>query len=121
MGLRTLSMIALAAQVALLGSACQNRIGGRLAPAGGQAPPAGGDGDTTSPPEMDPPADQGRPPFAPAPAALHRLTRVEYQNTIHALFGDAIRVTADLEVDTPLYGFTTVGASSLTVASHTAE
>lgn len=60
------------------------------------------------------------PPFAPIEARLHRLTRVQYENTIRDLLGD-VAIPTDLEVDTPLHGFTTVGASNLTVGPRAAE
>jgi hypothetical protein len=61
------------------------------------------------------------PPFAPAPATLHRLTLSQYQGSLTALLGPAVVVPEDLEVDTPLHGFSTVGAAELTVGPRAVE
>lgn len=61
------------------------------------------------------------PPFAPAEASLHRLTRRQYEETIRDLFEGRVHLAADLEVDTPLHGFSTVGASSLAIGPRAAE
>lgn len=61
------------------------------------------------------------PPFSPAPPVLHRLTRAEYLNTVTDLLGQPLVLPQDLEIDTSLYGFTTVGASSLTIGPRSAE
>jgi hypothetical protein len=66
------------------------------------------------------PKPEDPPPFAPHEATLHRLTRTQYTNTIRDLLGDVV-VPADLEVDTPLHGFTTVGSTELTVSPRAAE
>lgn len=60
------------------------------------------------------------PPFEPFSARLHRLTKRQYENTVRDLLGDVV-VPEDLEVDTPLHGFTTVGASNLTIGPTAAE
>jgi hypothetical protein len=67
---------------------------------------------------MKPPREP--PPFAPYEASLHRLTRTQYTNTVRDLLGD-VAVPTDLEVDTSLHGFTTVGAAELTVSPRAAE
>src|SRR5688572_22476955 len=75
------------------------------------------------PPEMMPPPPYEPPvppPFSPYEASLHRLTLAQYQNTVRDLLGD-VTVPSDLEVDTSLHGFTTVGASELTVGPRAAE
>jgi hypothetical protein len=59
--------------------------------------------------------------FEPEPARLHRLTRIQYLNTLRDLLGDELELPTDLEVDTPIYGFNSIGASSLTIAPRTAE
>ncbi len=61
------------------------------------------------------------PPFAPATAAIKRLTREQYGRTIHELFGLGIKIPTDLEVDTKLHGFSTVGSSELTIGPRAAE
>lgn len=60
-------------------------------------------------------------PYRPAPATLQRLTRRQYGNALRDLLGAGLRVPTDLEVDTPLHGFSTVGAAQLTVAPRAAE
>lgn len=55
------------------------------------------------------------PPFEPPAPKMRRLTRVEYENTIHDLFGDFVEVP-DLEPDTPVNGFSSIGASQLTTS-----
>ncbi len=77
--------------------------------------------DAAPAPDVSPDAAPTLPPFAPAPATLQRLTRRQYQNALRDLLGASIRVPADLEVDTPLYGFTTLGAASLSIAPRAAE
>lgn len=58
---------------------------------------------------------------AAAAPTLHRLTQVQYRETVRGLFGDDIRVPKDLETDTPLHGFTSVSASELTISPRAAE
>ncbi|UJR78561.1 DUF1592 domain-containing protein [Sandaracinus amylolyticus] len=53
--------------------------------------------------------------LTPAPAMLHRLTRAEYEQTIRDLFPAGTTVPGDLPNDTLLHGFSTVGASELTI------
>jgi hypothetical protein len=79
-------------------------------------PPA----DPMQQPDAGPPPIPEPPPFAPYEASLHRLTRAQYANTVRDLLGD-VSLPTDLEVDTPLHGFTTVGASELTVSPRAAE
>jgi hypothetical protein len=57
----------------------------------------------------------------PAAPTLHRLTKSQYQATVRALFGEAIKVPTDLEADTPLHGFASIGASELTIPPRAAE
>ncbi|MBX3251709.1 MAG: DUF1592 domain-containing protein [Myxococcales bacterium] len=59
--------------------------------------------------------------FSPAPATLHRLTRVEYESTLRDLLPAGTPIPDDLEVDTPLHGFTTIGGSELTISPRAAE
>jgi hypothetical protein len=56
----------------------------------------------------------------PAPAALSRLTALQYRNAVRDLF-DGLELMTELEADTLLEGFTRIGASQLTVAPTTAE
>ncbi|MCB9537910.1 MAG: DUF1592 domain-containing protein [Myxococcales bacterium] len=80
--------------------------------------------DATAPPAADagPPSPPGNdlPPFAPQAPTLHRLTLAQYRNSVRDLLGD-VQVPADLEVDTPLHGFASVGASELTISPRAAE
>ena len=61
------------------------------------------------------------PPFVPATASIKRLTQSQYGRTIHELFGLGIKIPGDLEVDTKIHGFTTVGSSELTISPRAAE
>lgn len=67
------------------------------------------------------PGEPAPPSLAAAPARLYRLTRTQYRETVRALLGGDIRVPTDLEADTPLHGYSTVGAGELTVAPRAAE
>ena len=49
--------------------------------------------------------------YAPAPPALRLLTVGQYQNSMRALLGSTITLPADLELDTVLNGFASIGAS----------
>jgi hypothetical protein len=81
------------------------------------------DGTIMDPAMGDEPGPTGEliPPFAPAPATISRLTYAQYQASVSDLFGEGIEVPTDLEVDTPLHGFTTIGASSVTIGPRAAE
>jgi len=59
--------------------------------------------------------------FAPAPPSLHRLTTSQYGNTLVDLFGPDLVLPTDLEVDTPLHGFNSIGAGELTIPPRAAE
>jgi len=61
------------------------------------------------------------PPFAAATAHLKRLTVGQYGRTIHQLFGLGIKIPTDVEVDTKLHGFSTIGSSELTIGPRAAE
>jgi hypothetical protein len=94
-------------------------------PAGGAGGPpeaaGGAGGGSERPPGEDPPREvPPGPPVQPSPATLHRLTRTQYANSVRHVLGD-VRVPDDLEVDTPLHGFNTVGASELTISPRAAE
>lgn len=78
--------------------------------------------DPSDPTEPDPdPSDPlaGLPAFEPAPPALQRLPRAHYQNALRDLLG--VEPPADLEADTPLHGYATVGGAELTVSPRAAE
>ena len=61
------------------------------------------------------------PPFVPAPPLLHRLTRTQYQLTVRDLLGEPLALPTDLEADTPLHGFSTIGAGELSVSPRAVE
>lgn len=69
------------------------------------------------PDEPPPPANV----FVPAPATMHRLTVTEYQNSVRDLLPAGITVPSELEADTPLHGYASVGASDLTISPRAAE
>lgn len=96
--------------IALALAACEGRIAAR---AGDGTTPARRDGGAS-------PDAASLPPFAPVAATLHRLTRAQYTNSVRDLLG-AVNVPTDLELDTQLYGFATVGAASITVSPRAAE
>jgi len=67
------------------------------------------------------PAGGGPPAATPAasavvPAGLRRLTRVQYQNTVRALLGDAIEVPTELDPDDPEATFASVGGYRITTS-----
>ncbi|HEY5450612.1 MAG TPA: DUF1595 domain-containing protein, partial [Polyangia bacterium] len=49
--------------------------------------------------------------FTPASPALRLLTTAQYQNSLRALLGDNITLPADVQLDTVLNGFASIGAS----------
>lgn len=51
------------------------------------------------------------PAFVPAPATLRRLTLEQYANTVRDLLGANITLPTDLEPDTSLNGFASIGAA----------
>jgi len=58
----------------------------------------------------------------PAPPTMHRLTAAEHRSTLETLFpGYDLPASSDLPGDTPLHGFSTVGASELTIDAVAAE
>ena len=71
-------------------------------------------------PDVEPPADTTVAPstpaaelidYAPGPMAMRRLTRGQYVTTVRAIFGDDVEVLVPTEVDLPLEGLHSVGAS----------
>lgn len=79
--------------------------------------------DTDRPDPFNPPDPEEvePPPFDPAPATLHRLTRAEYLSTLGDLMPEGTPMPTDIEVDTPLHGFTTIGSSELTLSALAVE
>ncbi len=63
-----------------------------------------------------PPSPPAPPPVALQPAAaLHRLTAVQFESSVHALLGAEAPLTA-IEADTDLNGFATVAASHVALS-----
>ena len=62
----------------------------------------------------------GGPTTVPPEAAMHRLTRSQYENTLLDLFGP-IELPPDLETDALLHGFSNVAAASATISPLAAE
>lgn len=58
---------------------------------------------------------------APAPAALRRLSTLQYEATVKAVFGDDVEVPVQLEADSAVNGFVAIGASRATVSPRAAE
>jgi mono/diheme cytochrome c family protein len=54
--------------------------------------------------------------FRPAPGGLKRLTRVQYLNTLRALFGEQMELPTELEPDTLVSGSAAVGAARVVVS-----
>jgi hypothetical protein len=59
--------------------------------------------------------------FTPAPAGLRRLTSLQYRNSIADLFAGGATSTDDLEADTTLSGFASIGAALVTLSPHLVE
>jgi hypothetical protein len=65
-----------------------------------------------------------RPPaevLEPAPATIHRLTRLEYESTLRDLLPSGIALPTELPEDTTLNGFTRLGASTLAIPPRDVE
>ena len=60
-------------------------------------------------------------PFVPAPPTMYRLTRAQYRNVIADAFGADIQIPDDLEPDTPLHGYASIGAGELTISARAVE
>jgi hypothetical protein len=66
----------------------------------------------------------GTPPpagFAPQAATLRRLTRAQYENTVRDLLGDGLTLSVELEPDTVLHGFSSIGASRVALSARATE
>ena len=55
-------------------------------------------------------------PFAPFEAAMQRLTIEQYRNSVEDILGPGIAVPTDLEPDTAISGFVSIGASRTTIS-----
>ena len=70
-------------------------------------------GDTGSRPGDDPGEVL---PFEPFEAAMQRLTIAQYRNSVQDILGPNLDVPTDLEPDTALNGFVSIGASRTTIS-----
>jgi hypothetical protein len=59
--------------------------------------------------------------FAPEPSSLRRLTVAQYQASIRDVFGAAIPFSTELEPDTELSGFSSIGAATVGLSAHATE
>ncbi len=59
--------------------------------------------------------------IAAAAPRLRRLTTAQYVATVQDLLGPDVAVPTELEVDTRLHGFSSIGASELTISPRAAE
>ena len=59
--------------------------------------------------------------FHPAPATLRRLTVAQYQNSVRDLLGGAITTPTDLEPDSSISGFASIGAARIALSAHATE
>jgi hypothetical protein len=59
---------------------------------------------------------QTLPPFSPAPEAMHRLTKSQFQNSLTALLGNV--TIGELDGDSYIGGFATVGAGSVVTSAN---
>jgi hypothetical protein len=59
--------------------------------------------------------------FTPAPSALRKLTVRQYQNSVRDLFGADAVLPSELEPDTSVNGFFSIGAAKATVSPSAAE
>jgi hypothetical protein len=57
----------------------------------------------------------------PAPAGLRRLTVAQYRNSIADLLGTGVTVPSDIEADTALSGFASIGAANVSLSPHLVE
>lgn len=92
-------------------------IPGQVIPGGGSANPSGGMGNTPSGSGAGAggTGSTALKPFVPAASSLHRLTRTQFQNSLTALLG---KVTiSDIEDDSYIGGFATVGAGVIVTSS----
>ncbi len=106
-----------------LGGACAR---GRISDAGGGAIGGAGSGVPVMPPGGDPNGLLGtKPPtaavFTPAPSTLRRLTTTQYRNTIADLLGSGVTINTELDPDTALDGFASIGAARVSLAATATE
>jgi Protein of unknown function (DUF1592)/Protein of unknown function (DUF1588)/Protein of unknown function (DUF1595)/Protein of unknown function (DUF1585)/Protein of unknown function (DUF1587) len=99
--------------------------GGAGAPGATGTGTAGGSGVPIVPPGGDPNGVLGGTPktaaFSPAPSTLRRLTVVQYRNSVRDLLGAGVTVPTDLEPDTALDGFASIGAARIALSAQATE
>lgn len=61
------------------------------------------------------------PPFSPADPVMRRLTQSEFENTVRDLLGLAVEPPSELEPDTPVNGFSAIGASIVALSPRGVE
>jgi uncharacterized membrane protein YgcG len=116
-----IAWLAVAALAAVGCSARGSASGGPGGPGSGAGPGAGSGG-VSGGAGASGTAGAGAPGvFAPASGALRRLTSLQYRNSISDLFGGAVTATDDLEADTALSGFQSIGASLVSLSPHLVE
>jgi Protein of unknown function (DUF1592)/Protein of unknown function (DUF1588)/Protein of unknown function (DUF1595)/Protein of unknown function (DUF1585)/Protein of unknown function (DUF1587) len=96
---------------ALEGPQGPNRLGGATGDGASTGTGRGPDGASASAPQS----------FTPAPAALRKLTLLQYQNSVRDLLGSDIKLPEELEPDSSLNGFFAIGAAKATVSPSGAE
>ena len=117
--------------LALSGACARGRISGGSAPAGstgaaGASGVPGAPGVPVMPPGGDPNGLLGtKPPaaavFSPGPSTLRRLTSTQYRNTIADLLGPGVKINTDLDPDTALDGFASIGAARVSLSATATE
>jgi hypothetical protein len=96
-----------------VGLGCTGQIG-RNTPAGNGGGTSTGIGASTGAGAQSGTGGVGAPGvYVPAQPALRLLTVAQYQNSMRALLGSSITLPADLELDTVLNGFVSIGASKV--------
>ncbi|MDB4983383.1 MAG: Cellulose-binding domain protein [Myxococcales bacterium] len=109
------------------GAAAGNASAGNHGAAGSSgAARAGSSGVPVVPPGGDPNGVLGgtTPPaavFVPGASSLRRLTVAQYRNSVRDLLGAAITVPSDLESDTALDGFASIGAARVPLSAIATE
>ena len=112
----------------VLGGACARGqiYGGGAVGGTGAAGSSGVPGVPLMPPGGDPNGLLGtKPPtaavFTPAASTLRRLTSTQYRNTIADLLGTGVTIKADLDPDTALDGFASIGAARVSLSATATE
>jgi hypothetical protein len=94
-------------------AACNGFIGDPGAEPGATPP------DPTGPTVRDPEDPLGA--FVPAPAAMRRLTRVQYEAALRDVFGEGIAPTTELEQDENTARFSSIGATRIATSPRGVE